>query len=92
MTITMPKEDRINIRVSSKVKTLLTEAAKSRNISVSEFVLESAVQEANEAILDRSLFVLPAEDFDSMAQMLEPSTENDARIGTLLERAKPWDN
>lgn len=92
MTITMPKEDRINIRVSSKVKTLLTEAAKSRNISVSEFILESAVQQANEAILDRSLFVLHAEDFDHLAQMLEPSAENDERIDGLLNRAKPWES
>lgn len=92
MTITMAKDDRINIRVSSKVKTLLTAAAKSRNVSVSEFVLESAVQEANEAILDRSVFVLPAEDFDALAQMLEPSEENDRRIERLLSRAKPWEN
>lgn len=92
MTITMAKEDRINIRVSSKVKTLLTAAAKSRNVSVSEFVLESAVQEANEAILDRNLFVLPAEDFDAVMQMLEPSPKNDERIEKLLNRTKPWEN
>ena len=92
MTITMAKEDRINIRVSSEVKSLLTRAAKTKNVSVSEFIVESAVQEAHETILDRSLFVLPAEDFDQLAKMLEPSEENNRRIENLLNRSKPGDD
>lgn len=92
MTITMAKDDRISIRVSSKVKTLLTTAANARNLSVSEFILDSAVQEANEAILDRSLFVLAPEDFDQLVKMLEPSEENDRRIAELLNRNKPWES
>lgn len=92
MTITMAKEDRINIRVSSEVKTLLTAAAKTKNVSVSEFVLDSAMQEAHEALLDRNLFVLPAEAFDQLVKMLEPSEENNQRIEKLLSRKTRWDD
>lgn len=91
MTITMAKDNRISIRVSSKVKTLLTTAASARNLSVSEFILDSAVQEANEAILDRRTFVLSAEDFDELMILMSDTAENQRRYEELRQKAAKWE-
>ena len=90
MTITMAKEDRLNIRVSSKVKVLLEAAAESRQQTVTEFVLESALASASDAILDRNLFVLPPEDFNDLVESLSDPEANLKLLERLESKAKKW--
>lgn len=92
MSITMAKEDRINLRVSSQQKTLLTSAAQARGVSVTEFILETSVRGANEAILDRSVFVLNPEAFDQLMEDLSDVQANRATLERILAIPRPWEN
>jgi uncharacterized protein (DUF1778 family) len=90
MSITMAKEERINLRVSSSQKLLLTNAAHARGVSVSEFVLSSASAEAEEALLDRRDFVLTPEAFDQLIEDLSDVKANRATLEKILATPRPW--
>ena len=90
MTITMAKEERINLRVSASQKLLLTNAADARGVSVSEFVLSSASAEAEEALLDRRDFVLTPEAFDQLMEDLSDVKANRAALEKILATPRPW--
>lgn len=92
MTITMAKEDRINLRVSSQQKTLLISAAQARGVSVTEFILETSVRGANEAILDRDVFVLNPQAFDQLMEDLSDVQANRATLEKILAIPRPWEN
>ena len=55
---TQAKTERIDVRVSSRSKALLQEAAKVVNKSVSEFILDAGIMAANQALADRRFFQL----------------------------------
>ena len=55
---TKPKEQGIDLRVSTAGKSLLQPAAAARQKSVSEFVLDSTQTAAAEALADRHEFLL----------------------------------
>lgn len=92
MTTTMAKEDRINLRVSSQQKTLLISAAQARGVSVTEFILETSVRGANEAILDRDVFVLNPQAFDQLMEDLSDVQANRATLEKILAIPRPWEN
>ncbi|MGH7086439.1 MAG: DUF1778 domain-containing protein, partial [Acetobacteraceae bacterium] len=50
------KEETIEIRTASSTKALLAAAARARHTSMSEFILSSAVREAENALADRRVF------------------------------------
>jgi len=52
------KTERIDIRTSATAKAVLQQAAASVNKTVSEFLLDSGLSAASEALVDRKLFVL----------------------------------
>ena len=92
MTITMAKDERINLRVSSERKSLYAQVAQSQGISVTEFILNTVDREAHERILDRNIFVLDPEDFDQLIEELSDVDANQARLDKLLEIARPWED
>lgn len=90
MTITMAKDERINLRVSSERKALYAQVAQSQGISVTEFILNTVDREAQDRILDRSIFVLAPEEFDQLVDQLSDVEANQARLQKLREIARPW--
>lgn len=54
------RSEKLDLRLTPKAKTTLQAAAAAANRSVSEFVLESALSRADEALADRREFVLSA--------------------------------
>ena len=92
MTITMAKEDRINLRVSSQQKTLLANAAQARGVSVTEFILDVSVRGANEALLDRNIFVLNPDAFDEVVLKLSDAAANRAKLEKIMEIPRPWED
>ncbi len=58
MSIAEPKSERIEVRTTLAMKTLLQRAANSSHKSVTEFLLDAGVKAAAEALVDRRLFRL----------------------------------
>jgi uncharacterized protein (DUF1778 family) len=65
------KDDRLELRLEPAHRRLLDEAAASRAMSTSAFVLSHATAAAQEVLADRISFVLPEERWDKFAALLE---------------------
>ena len=83
-TLHLSKTERIDVRASRSVKQLLQEAARSCHKSVSEFLLDAAVNAANQALADRRRFVLTDEQWQAFAQALDRPVQAKPRLKKLL--------
>lgn len=81
---TEPKSERIDIRTTPRVKRALQEAAASRNKTVTEFVLDSALTEASEALAERRLFLLDDEQWAAFMAALDAPPRPMPKLKRLL--------
>ena len=65
------KDQRLNIRVSQAEKAVVEEAASLTHMGVSQFMLQAALQSAEEVLADQSRFVLPADRWHDFVALLE---------------------
>ena len=92
MTITMSKEERLNLRTSADTKQLLQRAAEVRGVSVSEFILSPALKEAQNTLLDQRFFFFTADEYDSFMARAMDSDKNKVAIRDILSYKAPWEN
>lgn len=85
------KDDVIQIRASASLKAVLSKAASLRGQKLSEFMLDSARREAEEAILDQRVFFLEPDDHDRFLAMLDSPPEPSAALKSLMRRKPLWD-
>lgn len=79
--MTLTKDKRLNLRTTAQQDQRLKQAAEIRAVSVSEFILKSAMAEAEKVLADRRWFELNAEDFAKFEQALDTPVD-----GTKLAR------
>ena len=79
--MTLTKDTRLNLRTTAQQDQRLKRAAEVRAVSVSEFILKSAMAEAEKVLADRRWFELNAEDFAKFEQALDTPVD-----GTKLAR------
>lgn len=76
MPTTIPKDDRIDLRVETDQKDFLNYAAQIRKMKLSAFVLASALKEAEEVVADKVHFLLSAKQWKAFSAALdEPARE-----------------
>lgn len=85
------KDDVIQIRASAETKALFVRAAALRGQKLSEFMLESARRQAEEAILDERAFFLDARDHARFLALLDAPPEPAAGARARLRRKAPWE-
>jgi uncharacterized protein (DUF1778 family) len=78
------RSEKLDLRLSSIAKQKLYRAAAALNRSVSDFVLESALLRADEALADRQRFGLNAEQWTVFMQALEAPPRQPERMQRLL--------
>jgi uncharacterized protein (DUF1778 family) len=81
----------IHIRASQHQRNLIDQAAKVRGKSRSEFILDAACREAEDAILDQTLFYLDPEMFDRFNAMLDEPTQPSEEVRKLMKLKPPWE-
>lgn len=86
------KDDVIQIRASAATKAMLNRAATLRGQKLSEFVLDSARREAEEAVLDQRTFFLDAEEHDRFLAMLDNPPAPDPALKALMKRKPIWED
>ena len=79
--MTLTKDKRLNLRTTAQQDQRLKQAAEVREVSVSEFILKSAMTEAEKVLADRRWCELNAEDFAKFEQTLDTPVD-----GTKLAR------
>jgi uncharacterized protein (DUF1778 family) len=85
------KDDIIQIRASAETKAILNRAAALRGQKLSEFMLESARQHAEDALLDQRVFFLEPKAYDAFLALLDAPTESAVALGERMRRKAPWD-
>ncbi|MEO5926158.1 MAG: DUF1778 domain-containing protein [Bryobacteraceae bacterium] len=84
MPTTELRNQKLDLRLTPSAKRTLQSAAKLSNRSVSEFVLESALQRAAETLPDRQFFGLDATRWAAFQAALSASTRPMPRLAKLL--------
>lgn len=81
---TIAKTERIDVRASSAVKSLLQEAAQSCHKNVSEFLLEAGIAAANHALAERRFFQLDEAHWQAFQEALDQPVKARPRLKQLL--------
>jgi uncharacterized protein (DUF1778 family) len=80
----------IHIRAPKKTKEINEAAAASAGKSLSEFMLESARQQAVDVLLDQRLFALEPERYAEFTKALDDAPPAGPKLKALLRRRPLW--
>lgn len=84
------KDDVIQIRASAETKAMLNRAAQLRGQKLSEFMLDSARRQAEEAILDQRAFFLDPKQHEAFLALLDAPAKPNAQLKALMARKPAW--
>ncbi len=90
MTQAARKDDIIQIRAPAETKAMLNRAAALKGQKLSEFMLESARRQAEEAILDQRVFFLDAAAHEAFLAILDAPPKPNAALRKLMARKPSW--
>lgn len=77
------KSQRINLRTTERQEALLRRAASLAEVSLSEFILETAVERAEHLLADRTWFLVSDEQYDEFVELLDKA-EPSEKLAKLL--------
>jgi len=78
------RTEKLDLRLTAQAKHTLVAAARAQRRSLSEFVLESALVRAEEALADRRVFQLPPEKWEAFVAALDAPPRDLPRLRELL--------
>ncbi len=78
------REDRLEIRLTPKAKSILKRAASVERKTVSAFILDKGLEAAAETLADRRDFRLSARQYDAFVAALDSPTKPQPRLKRLL--------
>ncbi len=82
--VTTPRSEKLDLRLSVEDKQTLTAAAAAEHRSVSDFVLRSALDRANDTLPDRRYFGLNAEQWTAFMEALDAPPRDLPRVRRLF--------
>jgi uncharacterized protein (DUF1778 family) len=82
--------DTISLRVPRQTRELIDSAAASIGKSRTEFVLDSARQQAVDVLLDQRLFSVDAEQHETFLHALDNPPQPSERLKALMRKAAAW--
>ncbi len=85
------RSEKLDLRLSKDAKRTLQAAAAASRKSVSDFVLESALSEAETRLADRRIFTLDAEGWDAFVAALDAPPRRHARLERLFREPSVFD-
>jgi len=85
MTQRTNRTEKLDLRLSRAAKKTLQAAAAAERKSVSEFVLDTALSEAEERLADRRVFTLDAKGWDAFVAALDAPSKSRPRLEKLLK-------
>jgi uncharacterized protein (DUF1778 family) len=86
------RSEKLDLRLTPDAKSALQKAAAASNRSVSEFVLESALARADEALADRRAFGLDAAQWAAFVAALDAAPRELPRLAHLLKEPGFFDD
>jgi uncharacterized protein (DUF1778 family) len=91
MSTRFVRSEKLDLRLTKSAKQTLQAAAAAASKSMSDFVLESALSEAEERLADRRVFTLEANAWDSFVAALDAPPRRHARLERLFREPSVFD-
>ena len=91
MTQRTNRTEKLDLRLSRAAKQTLQAAAAAERKSVSEFVLDTAIREAEERLADRRIFTLAGKQWDAFVAALDAPPRRQPRLERLFREASVFD-
>ena len=86
------RTEKLDLRLSRSAKQTLQAAAVAAHKSVSEFVLEAALREAEARLADRTIFTLDAERWEAFVAALDAPPRRHPRLEKLFREPSVFDS
>lgn len=86
LTTRVVKNETINLRTTERQKSLLRRAAEATDHSLSEFILDSAVDQAERVLANRRWFVATEDQFDEFVRLLDAPLPTTSKFDRLFAR------
>lgn len=90
-TTTARRAEKIDIRLTAEAKETLRSAAAAQGRTVSDFVLDSALQRAAETLPDRTRFDLGAKQWAQFQALLDAPPRDLPRLARLLKKSSVFE-
>jgi uncharacterized protein (DUF1778 family) len=84
-------EERLSIRANQAQKRTLRRAADLRHMNVSQFVLQTSLQAAEQLIQQESTLYVSSEDYDWLAKIMDEAPQDLPRLREALAQKPVWD-
>jgi uncharacterized protein (DUF1778 family) len=93
MTMPLPttRSEKLDLRLTRQAKQKLASAARIARRSVGDFVLQSALERADETLADRRVFLLDAKAWNAFQAALDAPPSSNPALRTLLSRKSVFD-
>jgi uncharacterized protein (DUF1778 family) len=91
MTQRTNRTEKLDLRLTRAAKQTLQAAATAMHKSVSEFVLDTALSEAEERLADRRVFTLDGKNWDAFIAALDAPPRRHARLERLFREPSVFD-
>lgn len=91
MTTSATRSTRLGLRATRRQEAVLRRAAEVTQKSLTDFILDSACQAAEQALLDQRLFLVSDSQSRALLELLDRPAQDNAGLRDLLARKAPWD-
>jgi uncharacterized protein (DUF1778 family) len=85
------RRDTLNLRIKPEDRRLIDRAAQLTGKTKTDFVLEAARRAAEDALLDRTLFLAGPEAFEAFRARLDEQPHPNDRLRRSLQTPAPWE-
>ncbi len=83
---------RLGLRATPEQEAVLRRAAEVAHKSLTDFILDSACQAAEQTLLDQRFFMVSGSQYQAFLDLLDGPSEENEGLRDLFSRAAPWDN
>ena len=84
------RSSRLGLRATPQQETVLRRAAEVTNKSMTEFILDSAYQAAEQTLLDQRLFMATRSQSQALLSLLDRPEQDNPGLKDLFSRRAPW--
>lgn len=86
-----PRSARLGLRATPEQESVLRRAAGVAHKSLTDFILESACQAAEQTLLDQRLFMVSGGQYQALLELLDRLPEDNAGLRDLFAKPSPWE-
>jgi uncharacterized protein (DUF1778 family) len=81
----------LGLRATPEQEAVLRRAAEVAHKSLTDFILDSACQAAEQTLLDQRLFMVSGSQYQALMNLLDQPEQTNEGVRDLFSRKAPWD-